>query len=199
MSDTDNVTDIRRPSSSRSTGAPIRPRPAEPAADLLRLAGLDPHSMTLVSCAGTGPTRPLRRHRSRRDSPGRPLCVHPRAGRRGVMADLVEEFTAGLRRLGACPERRSGLVVYQVEPVGGRLAGEVVPTAVEDGELAGGGRSPRRTGCTCPTSSFYQHQQPIVPLPLLRHSRQIPQAGVATRTRRRAGSAHVRGILGEAQ
>jgi hypothetical protein len=54
-----------------------------------------------------------------------------------VSAEPVAAFVDGLRRQGTEPEVRDGLVVYRVEPVEGRHAGEPVETAVEVAELAG--------------------------------------------------------------
>jgi hypothetical protein len=48
----------------------------------------------------------------------------------------IEAFVTGLHRCGAAPRATGCHVVYTVEPVEGRFAGEPFATAVDAGELA---------------------------------------------------------------
>ena len=74
---------------------------------------------TLAYCWAPTPPGAIRRRRRRRDPQGGLVRVHPPERRRRLMTDPIDEFIAGLLRLGAEPERHGGLVVYRVEPVGG--------------------------------------------------------------------------------
>jgi hypothetical protein len=115
------------------------------------------------------------------------------------MPDPVDEFTAGLSRLGANPERRGGLVVYQVESVAGHLPGEVIQTGVEIAELAGWPLAPPHW-VHLPADLTFAHtnSQPSEQCGWVRHSRQI--AGWGTDSDAAQGwLAHVRGVIGEAQ
>lgn len=115
------------------------------------------------------------------------------------MTDPLEQFTAGLRRLGANPETRSGLVIYQVEPVGGRLAGEAVSTAVEVGELAGWPIAPPHWVHLPASVAFVNTNSQASPLPgWLRHSRQLSGWG-GDPDPAQGWLAHVRAVVGEAQ
>ena len=99
----------------------------------------------------------------------------------------------------ACPERRSGLVVYQVEPVGGRLAGELVPSGVEVGELAGWPIAPPHWVHLPASVVFANTNSQSSPLPgWLRHSRQVRGWGCDPDPAQ-GWLAHIRGILGEAR
>ena len=116
-----------------------------------------------------------------------------------MTTDPAETFTTSLRRLGARPERRDGLIVYQVEPVTGRLAGEIVPTAVEVGELAMWPIAPPHW-LHLPGTVVFVHTN-IQPSPIPswhRHSRQIADWG-SDPDPAQGWLAHVRGVLGEAR
>lgn len=115
------------------------------------------------------------------------------------MPDPVDEFTAGLRRLGANPERRGGLVVYEVEPVAGHFAGEVVRTGVETAELAGWPLVPPHWVHLAAEVSFASTNSQPSELPCwLRHSRQIAGWGMDCDPAQ-GWLAHVRGVIGDAQ
>jgi hypothetical protein len=115
------------------------------------------------------------------------------------MTETVEDFMAGLGRLGASPERRGGLVAYVVEPVSGRLAGELVTTAVESAELAAWPIAPPHWLHLPATITFASTNSQPSPLPgWLRHSRQITGWG-ADRDPAQAWLAHVRGVVGQAR
>jgi len=114
------------------------------------------------------------------------------------MTDPVEEFAAGLLRLGAEPERRDGLVVYSVEPVSGRLAGEVVPTAVEVVELAAWPIAPPHWVHLEASIAFARTNiQPSTLQGWVRHSRQISGWGNDADPVQ-GWLAHVRAVVGEA-
>lgn len=115
------------------------------------------------------------------------------------MPDPVEAFITGLHRLGAKPERHGGLVLYQVEPVGGHLTGQVVPTAVETAELMGWPLAPPHWVHLPGTVAFARtNSQPSERPGWLRHSRQVAGWG-ADLDPAQGWLAHVRGVLGEAQ
>jgi hypothetical protein len=115
------------------------------------------------------------------------------------MIDAIEEFMVGLRRLGANPERRDGLVAYCIEPVSGRFAGELVPTAVESGELAAWPIAPPHWLHFPGTITFASTNSQPSSLPgWLRHSRQITGWG-ADADPAQAWLAHVRGVTGQAR
>ena len=115
------------------------------------------------------------------------------------MPGPVEEFTAGLRRLGANPEQRGGIIVYQVEPVGGRFAGEAVPTAVETSEVAGWPIVPPHWIHLSASVVFARTNSQPSPLSgWLRHSRQVSGWG-GDPDPTQGWLAHVRGIVGEAR
>ncbi len=114
-------------------------------------------------------------------------------------SEPVAAFVDGLRRLRAGPIVRDGLVVYRVEPVDGRHAGELVETAVEVAELAGWPMVP----------PHWIHLPSVVVLPAtnsqqstrsgwLRHSRQVYGWG-GDADPARAWVAHVRGVLATAR
>ena len=116
-----------------------------------------------------------------------------------MTVDPVEQFEANLRRLGANPERRGGLVVYEIEPVEGSLAGHVVPTAVEVAELAAWPVAPPHwvhfdAAVTFPATN----SQPSELANWLRHSRQVSSWG-ADADPAQAWLAHVRRIIGDAR
>lgn len=108
-------------------------------------------------------------------------------------------FVNGLRRLETESDVRDGLVVYGLEPVEGRYAGELVQTAVEVGELAGWPMVPPHwihlpAGVTLPSTNSQQS----VLAGWLRHSRQVRGWG-GDADPERAWVAHVRGVLGTAR
>jgi hypothetical protein len=116
-----------------------------------------------------------------------------------VTGEPVAAFVAGLRQLQTDPAVRGGLVVYGVEPVEGRHAGELVETAVEVDELAAWPVAPPHwihlpAGVTLPATN----SQPSTEAGWLRHSRQIRGWG-GDADPERAWVAHVRGVLGAAR
>jgi hypothetical protein len=116
-----------------------------------------------------------------------------------VISEPLAAFVEGLRRLQTDPEARDGLVVYRVEPVEGRHAGELVETAVEVAELAGWPMVPPHwihlpVGIALPATN----SQASTRSGWLRHSRQIRSWGGDTDPER-AWVAHVRGVLGAAR
>jgi len=116
-----------------------------------------------------------------------------------VTTDPVEQFVLGLRRLGANPERRGGLVVYEIEPIEGALAGQVVPTAVEAAELAGWPVAPPHWVHFAGSVAFPATNSQVSELPnWLRHSRQVSSWG-ADADPAQAWLAHVRRIIGDAR
>jgi hypothetical protein len=116
-----------------------------------------------------------------------------------VTTDPVEEFVLGLRRLGANPERRGGLIVYEIEPCDGALAGQVVLTAVEAAELAGWPVAPPHWVHFAASVAFPATNSQASELPSwLRHSRQVSSWG-ADADPTQAWLAHVRRIIGDAR
>jgi len=116
-----------------------------------------------------------------------------------VTAEPVATFVEGLRQLQTEPEVRDGRVIYRVEPVEGRHAGELVETAVEVAELA----------CWPLAPPHWIHLAAEVTLPAtnsqqstrsgwVRHSRQVRGWG-GDAYPERAWVAHVRGVLGVAR
>ena len=111
----------------------------------------------------------------------------------------VEGFIAGLRRCGANPQRRPGLVVYEVEPVDGRLGGQVVLTGVEEEEVANWPMVPPRWIHLPAEIGFPStNSQPSALAGWLRHSRQITAWG-GEPDPAQAWLAHVRAVTGEAR
>lgn len=111
----------------------------------------------------------------------------------------VAAFVAGLQRLQTESEARDGLIVYRLEPVEGRHAGELVETAVEVAELAAWPVAPPHwihlpANVTLPATN----SQPSPLAGWLRHSRQIRGWG-GDADPERAWVAHVRGVLGVAR
>ena len=114
------------------------------------------------------------------------------------MPDQSDSFTAELLRLGAEPERRGGLVVYRIEPVTGRMAGEIVETAVEVVELAAWPIAPPHWVHLPASVAFARTNAGPSPLTgWLRHSRQIAGWG-GDPDPTQAWLAHVRAVVGEA-
>ncbi|MEJ7630450.1 MAG: hypothetical protein WKF54_12735 [Nocardioidaceae bacterium] len=116
-----------------------------------------------------------------------------------MTSEPVADFVDGLRRLQTEPEVRDGLVVYRVEPVEGRHAGELVETAVEVAELAGWPMAPPHwthlpAGVTLPATNSQQSSRSG----WLRHSRQVRGWG-GDADPARAWVAHIRGVLGAAR
>jgi hypothetical protein len=115
------------------------------------------------------------------------------------MSDAVDQFVAGLDSLAAGPDRRGGLIVYQVEVVDGGLAGTTVETAVELTELANWPVAPPHWIHLPGRVVFARtNSQPSELAGWLKHSRQIQGWGNDARPIR-AWLAHVRGVAGEAQ
>lgn len=114
------------------------------------------------------------------------------------MVDPVERFTAGLLRLGTESELRGDLVMYTVEPVSGRFAGEVVATAVETIELAAWPIAPPHWVHLETSVAFARTNiQPSTLEGWVRHSRQIAGWG-ADLDPAQGWLAHVRAVVGEA-
>jgi hypothetical protein len=115
------------------------------------------------------------------------------------MPDAAEEFIVGLRRCGATAQRHDGLVLYQIEPVDGRFAGEVVQTAVEVQELTNWPMVPPHW-VHLPTDVVFAatNSQPSSLPGWLRHSRQIMGWGGEAEPAQ-GWLAHVRAVVGEAQ
>lgn len=111
----------------------------------------------------------------------------------------VEAFIEGLDRCGAQPRVADGHVVYNVEPVEGRLAGEAVETAVEVGELARWPLVPPHWVHLSGEVTFSSTNSRPSPLAeWVQHSRQIVGWG---RDAEPASGwlAHVRSVVGEAR
>ncbi|HEX8001583.1 MAG TPA: hypothetical protein VF519_02695 [Mycobacteriales bacterium] len=116
-----------------------------------------------------------------------------------MSGEPVAAFVDGLLRQGTEPEVRDGLVLYRVEPVEGRHAGELVETAVEVAELAGWPMVPPHwihlpTAVTLPATN----SQASGRTGWVRHSRQVRGWG-GDAYPERAWVAHVRGVLGTAR
>ncbi len=113
--------------------------------------------------------------------------------------DPIELFVSDLRRLGANPERRGGLVVYEIEPVDGALAGHIVPTGVEAGELVAWPIAPPHWVHFDASVRFSAtNSQPSEQPDWIRHSRQVSSWG-ADADPGQAWLAHVRRIIGDAR
>ncbi len=111
----------------------------------------------------------------------------------------LEGFIAGLRRCGANPQRRAGLVVYETEPVDGRLAGQVVLTGVEEQEVAQWPMVPPHWVHLPADVGFAStNSQPSALAGWLRHSRQIKGWG-GEPDPTQGWLAHVRAVIGEAR
>ena len=118
------------------------------------------------------------------------------------MADVaspVEQFTTGLAAAGARPERRGLLVIYWVEPVDGRFAGQAVPSGVEVVELERWPVVPPHWVHLPEIATFLTTNcQPSSEPGWLRHSRQIAGWGTE-RDSVQGWLAHIRSVLGDAQ
>lgn len=111
----------------------------------------------------------------------------------------LEGFVAGLRRCGANPQRRAGLVVYEVEPVEGPLAGQVVLTGVEEQEVAQWPMVPPHWVHLPGEIGFASTNSQLSALSgWLRHSRQIRGWG-GEQDPAQAWLAQVRAVVGEAR
>lgn len=116
-----------------------------------------------------------------------------------MTTESVEQFVAGLRRLGANPERRGGLVLYEIEPVDGGLVGQVVQTAVEAAELGAWPIAPPHWVHFPGAITFaVTNSQASEFAGWLRHSRQVNGWGGDTDPAQ-AWLAHVRRIIGDAR
>src|SRR4051794_11962457 len=114
------------------------------------------------------------------------------------MSDPVDAFLGELLRLGAEPERRGGLVLYRVEPVTGRLADQVVETAVDTAELGAWPIAPPHWVHLPASVTFARTNTGPSPLSgWLQHSRQIAGWGEDPDPAQ-AWLAHVRAVVGEA-
>jgi hypothetical protein len=116
-----------------------------------------------------------------------------------VTADPVSRFVAGLESLGAAPVRRGSLIVYRIDAIGGRHAGQVIETAIETSEAGNWPVAPPHWIHLPATVTFaHTNSQPSEVAGWLRHSRQIADWG-ADAEPARAWLAHVRGVLATAQ
>lgn len=116
-----------------------------------------------------------------------------------MTVEPVAVFVEGLCQLQTEPKVGDGLVVYRVEPVEGRYAGQPVETAVEVAELACWPLAPPHwihlpAGVALPTTNSQQSSRSG----WLRHSRQVRGWGGDAHPER-AWVAHVRGVLGAAR
>ena len=110
-------------------------------------------------------------------------------------ANGPEGFIAGLRRCGANPQRRAGLIVHEVEPVDGQFAGELVLIGVE-----GAGGCPVAYGAAALGSSarghrLRHHESPAVGARRVAAPLTTDQ-GVGRRTRTGPGVARARPCCG---
>lgn len=107
-------------------------------------------------------------------------------------------FTAGLTEYGAAPTAVDRFVVYEVDVVEGRFAGQSVRTAVAIDELARWPLVPPHWIYLLDTVAFAATNTQACPMPGWRgHSRQI--VGWGNDPHPVAGwMAHVRGVIGEA-
>jgi hypothetical protein len=115
------------------------------------------------------------------------------------MIDPVGRFVDGLASLAAAPARQSDLVIYRIEPVDGRYAGDCLTTAVEVIELANWPIAPPHW-IHLPADVGFAHtnSQPSQLSGFARHSRQIAAWGTDPNPDQ-AWLAHVRSVVGEAQ
>lgn len=114
------------------------------------------------------------------------------------MPNPIDAFTADLLWLGAEPEQRGDLVAYRIEPVTGRLAGQVVETAVEAADLAAWPIAPPHWVHLPASVTFIRtNATPSSATGWLRHSRQIGGWGCDADPAQ-AWLAHVRAVVGEA-
>lgn len=106
-------------------------------------------------------------------------------------------FLAGLRRCGCAPDKRNGVVVFTVVPVGGCHAGQLIETGVCIDELAAWPSAPPHW-VHLPVSTIIGHTntQPSPILGWLMHSRNITSWGNAEEPAQ-AWLAHVRAVLEE--
>lgn len=114
------------------------------------------------------------------------------------MANGVDDFIERMTRLGLEPESENDLVIYQIEPVDGALAGTTVATGVAVGELQRWPVVPPHWIHLPESVRFAQtNSRPSTRSGWLMHSRQItrwgqdPDPGVGW-------ASHVRGVVGAA-
>jgi hypothetical protein len=112
--------------------------------------------------------------------------------------DGPDGFIAGLVEYGAAPTTIDGLIVYKVEVVEGRFAGEPVETAVAIDELTRWPLIPAHWIYLAGTVAFAATNTQPCSLPgWIGHSRQI--VGWGDEPKPIVGwMAHVRGVIGEA-
>lgn len=106
-------------------------------------------------------------------------------------------FLAGLRRCGCDPDKRNGVVVFIVVPVGGCHAGQPIETGIHSNELASWPSAPPHW-VHLPASVIIGHTntQPSSIPGWLMHSRNITGWGNAQEPVQ-AWLAHVRAVLEE--
>ena len=116
-----------------------------------------------------------------------------------ALARGLEGFIDGLRRAGAQPEHRDGLVSYVIETVEGAFAGDTMETAVEAGELNQWPVVPPHWVHFPDAVRFTStNSQPSQRSGWLKHSRQIARWGNDADPAR-GWLAHVRSVLAEAR
>lgn len=114
------------------------------------------------------------------------------------MSGGVDDFLARMNKLGLKPTLDTQLVVYQIEPVEGALAGIAVFTAVEVEELTPWPQVPPHW-IHLPNSVQFAitNSQQSIRIGWTRHSRQITQWGQDADLGV-AWASHVRGVIGTA-
>ena len=109
---------------------------SQSAADLLRLAGLDPAMYDLGEVTKDGPGQaPFQGRRHRRDPQGCALRLDPPGSAVHVMDDCVQAFVEAATQLELSPTEDSGLIVCHFIPAVGVLAGTSVEVGVAVDEL----------------------------------------------------------------
>ena len=108
------------------------------AADLLRLAGLDPAVFDLGELEGKErpQTKRFAGRRDRQDPQGRTVCVDPPERACRLMQPGERGFTDAMAQLGLAPRVEFGLVICCFTPVEGARAGESIEVGVSVDELA---------------------------------------------------------------